>query len=48
MGIQYLLKAITANNDDDMLQILDEFDEVLELARALETASYSETLPALN
>ena len=46
MGLEYFLRAITADNDSEMLRVLDEYAEVLETARALESLSREDDMVA--
>jgi hypothetical protein len=46
MGLEFFLRAITADNDAEMLRVLKEYDEVLETARALQDLAHEDDLVA--
>ena len=42
MGLEYFLRAINANSDQEMIQVLDEFDRKIEVTRAMIRATVDE------
>ncbi len=42
MGLEYFLRAIHANSDQEMIQVLDEFDRKIEITRAMIHSSVDE------
>jgi len=44
MGIQYLLRAITTHDDNELFAVLDEYDQILESIHTLPEVAKPEVL----